>query len=310
MGQCLAPTSTNNPVAESSATTPAAEVTASATPAVETDNSTPVAPALVEAPAAPGVEADNKDAPVSRTETENTPVVAETAAPVADSAEEVPSTETPAASPAVNKVAKLYYTPTSCGAASFIAAFTAGVNLEVEEVDLATHKTASGADYYAINGKGNVPALVLEDGTVLNEGTSVLQWIADQAPGKVAPVYGTTERYLVQNALNYIASEVHPGIGHLFYPNSDEVKEYIKSKGASKLDYLEKTFIADKEFVVGDSFTIADSYLYICLSWTKWVGIELDPYPKVKAYFERIGNLENVKNAHATMEKKPASVLA
>jgi glutathione S-transferase len=75
---------------------------------------------------------------------------------------------------------KLYYTPTSCGAASFIAAHIAGVQLDVEQVDLRTHTTSSGADFYKINVKGNVPALVLEDGTVLNEGAAVLQYIADQ----------------------------------------------------------------------------------------------------------------------------------
>jgi glutathione S-transferase len=75
---------------------------------------------------------------------------------------------------------KLYYTSTSCGAASFIAAFVAGVHLDLETVDLKTHLTASGADFYKINPKGNVPALVLDDGTVLNEGAAVLQYIADQ----------------------------------------------------------------------------------------------------------------------------------
>lgn len=204
---------------------------------------------------------------------------------------------------------KLYYTTTSCGAASFIAAHTAGVNIETEQVDLATHKTSSGADYYAINPKGNVPGLVLNDGTVLNEGASVLQWIADQAPGKVAPENGTFERYEVQNVLNYIASEVHPSIGHLFYPNSDEIKEYIKSKAAQKLTFLENNLIGDKEYLVGNSFTIADSYLYIALSWTQYVGIDLAPYSKVKSYFERIGGLENVKTAHARMAENPATVL-
>ncbi len=204
---------------------------------------------------------------------------------------------------------KLYYTPTSCGAASFIAAFSAGVQLDAEQVDLRTHKTTSGADYYAINPKGNVPGLVLQDGTVLNEGAAVLQWIADQAPGRVAPQNGTTGRYLVQNALNYIASEVHPSIGGLFAPNSDEVKAYIKSRAAVKLAYLENTLIGNNNFVVGDSFTIADSYLYIVLSWTGYVGIDLTPFPKVKAYFERIGGLENVKAAHARIATNPATVL-
>ena len=52
---------------------------------------------------------------------------------------------------------KLYYTPTSCGAASFIAAYSAGVKLDCETVDISTHKTASGADYYAVNPLGAWP---------------------------------------------------------------------------------------------------------------------------------------------------------
>ena len=75
---------------------------------------------------------------------------------------------------------KLYYTAGSCGAANFIAAYAAGVHIAAEQVDLKTHLTLSGADFYKINSKGNVPALVLDDGTVLNEGAATLQYIADQ----------------------------------------------------------------------------------------------------------------------------------
>ena len=75
---------------------------------------------------------------------------------------------------------KLYYHPHSSAAASFIAAVAAGVHIEVEQIDFATKKTTSGTDFFAINPKGNVPALVLDDGTILNEGSAVLQYIADQ----------------------------------------------------------------------------------------------------------------------------------
>lgn len=50
-------------------------------------------------------------------------------------------------------MATLYYTPTSCGAASFIVAFASGLDIACEQVDIRTHKTASGADYFAINPK-------------------------------------------------------------------------------------------------------------------------------------------------------------
>lgn len=82
---------------------------------------------------------------------------------------------------------KLYYTPTSCGAANFIAAVAAGLKIDVEQVDIRTHKTSSGADFYAINPKGNVPTLVTNDGVVLNEGAAVLQYLADQVHSFLLP---------------------------------------------------------------------------------------------------------------------------
>jgi len=75
---------------------------------------------------------------------------------------------------------KLYYTPHSCGAASFTAAFTAGLKWESEIVDLAAKKTASGADFYSINPKGNVPTLVLDSGYVINENVASLTYITNQ----------------------------------------------------------------------------------------------------------------------------------
>lgn len=204
---------------------------------------------------------------------------------------------------------KLYYTPTSCGAASFISAFIAGVKIETEEVALATHTTASGVDFYTINPKGNVPTIVLDDGTVLNENAATLQWIADQNPGSVGAPAGTTARYELIGALSYISSEFHGTVGGLFYPGSDEVKAHIREKLAKKLAYVENTFVGKKSFVVGDSFTVADAYLYICLSWFGYVQVDLTPFPNTKAYFERIGALENVKAAHARIAEKPSTTL-
>jgi glutathione S-transferase len=74
---------------------------------------------------------------------------------------------------------KLFYSSTSCSAASFIAAFIAKVNIQTEQVDMGTHITSSGVDFYTINPKGNVPTLVLDNGTVLNENIAILSYIAD-----------------------------------------------------------------------------------------------------------------------------------
>jgi len=112
--------------------------------------------------------------------------------------------------------AQLYYTPTSCGGASFISAFKGGLiqngKVVAHKVDTQKHCiTEDGSDFYKINPKGNVPALVLEDGTLLNEGAATLQWIADHSAegSNLAPANGTTGRYVLQNILNYLSSEVH-----------------------------------------------------------------------------------------------------
>ena len=186
--------------------------------------------------------------------------------------------------------------------------FTAGITLQSEQVNIQTHKTASDADFYSINPKGNVPALVLDDGTLLNENAAVLQYIADLKPGSIAPLNDTIDRVILQNILSYLSSEVHPSIGGLFNPTlGDETKQFIRSNAAKKLSYIEAHLLADKSFLLADSFSIVDSYLYIILSWTKYVAIDLSPYPKVSAYFDRIAALPNVKAAHDRITTYPST---
>jgi glutathione S-transferase len=202
----------------------------------------------------------------------------------------------------------LYFTLSSCGFASFLAAQIAGVPLTFEQVNIGTHKTASGVDFYTINPKGNVPTLVLPNGVVLNEGAATLQWIADQNPeSKLAPAWGTVERYQLINLLNYVSSEVHASFGPLFNPAlTGDARELANKRLISKFDYLEKNLIrSGKTFIFGDNFTIVDAYLYICLSWTPYVHVTLDNHTNLKAYFEGIKGLKVVQDAHAAANATP-----
>jgi len=204
----------------------------------------------------------------------------------------------------MSSIGKLYYTTTSCGAASYIAATHAGLKFESEQVNIQTHKTDSGADYYGINPKGNVPTLVLPGGVTLNEGAAVLQYIADQNPkSELAPANGTVDRYVLINTLNYVATEVHKAYGPLFNPtNTAEQKAYYLSNLEKKFDYLEKHELnGDKKFLLFNHLTIADIYLYIVLSWSPYVGAKLESRSILKKYFDGIASHPSVVNAHAEM---------
>ena len=76
---------------------------------------------------------------------------------------------------------KLYYSPGACSLASHIALLEAGLDFELERVDLKSKLTETGADFTAINTKGYVPALVLDSGDVVTENIAVLDWIASQS---------------------------------------------------------------------------------------------------------------------------------
>jgi glutathione S-transferase len=193
---------------------------------------------------------------------------------------------------------KLHYSPGACSLSPHIALREAGIAFEAEKVDLGSKKTESGADFKAINPKGYVPALKLDDGQVLTKGPAIVQYIADLKPGsKLAPASGTPARYRLQEWLNYITSELHKSVGSLF--NSKMPKEWqdqVKEGIAGRVDFLSKQ-LEGKSFLTGDTFTVADGYLYTILTWTSHLGIDLAKWPTLKAYLERVGQRPAVQAA-------------
>jgi len=185
---------------------------------------------------------------------------------------------------------KLYYSPGACSLSPHIVASEAGIPIELEKVDLASHKTESGQDFNAINPKGYVPALRLDDGSILTEGPAIVQYLADQKPSSgLAPAAGTIERYRVQEWLTFIGTELHKTFGTLFNKASgDEAKQLAKTNIAKRLTYLNDQF-ANRQFLTGSNFTVADAYAFTIVNWTNFVGIDLKPYPNVAAYMARIG---------------------
>jgi glutathione S-transferase len=183
---------------------------------------------------------------------------------------------------------KLYFAPGACSLAPHIALREAALAFDLEQVDLRAKKTQFGGDYRAINPKGGVPALGLDDGEVLTEGAAILQYIADRKPGsQLAPAAGTTERYRLQEWLNWIATEVHKGISPFFNPKaSDEWKGYLRERLAFQFEFLNGRMV--KPFLMGPQYTVADSYLYTILRWTKLHNIELAQWPDIPAFMARV----------------------
>lgn len=198
---------------------------------------------------------------------------------------------------------KLFYVPNACSLSPHIVLREFGLAHELERVDLATKKTASGRDFLSINPKGYVPALELENGQVLTEGVAILLYLAQQAPDSV-PAAGSFEYIRLVEALNFISTEIHKGLGTLFSMEDGPAKEKAKEKIQPRLTYLAQQ-LQGKDYFLGD-FSLADAYLFTTLRWTGFLGISLAAFPVLTQYLERVGARPRV--AEALKEENPVAV--
>lgn len=184
---------------------------------------------------------------------------------------------------------KLYYKAGACSLSPHIALREAGIEFEMEAVDLQTKRTESGANFMQVNGKGYIPALQLDNGKVLTEGAAIVQYIADLKPESgLAPTNGSEARYELQSWLSFISTELHKPMGSLFNPTqSEDWKAAAKTLLSKRLNWL-VVEMGEREYLLGEHFTVADGYLFTVLGWAAPVGFSLEPWPSLQAYRARI----------------------
>jgi glutathione S-transferase len=183
---------------------------------------------------------------------------------------------------------KLYYTPGACSMAPHIAINELGLAHTLVKVDLVKHTLPDGSDFYAINPKGYVPMLELDDGTRLTEVGVLLQYVADQKPGTLAPAFGTKARWQLMEWLNFISTEVHKGFGPLWNPQTPpEVRQRTVQALGNRFTFIAKT-LEQQPFLTGDAFTIADAYLWVLLNWADFHKVDLSPWPAIGAFRARV----------------------
>jgi glutathione S-transferase len=195
---------------------------------------------------------------------------------------------------------KLYFSPQACSLAPHIVLRELDLPFELIRVDNTTKKTLDGADFLAINPKGYVAALQLDNAQVLTEGPAILQYLADLKPqAGLAPSNGTWERVRLQEWLNFISSEIHGGLGLLFNSSiPDDVKAIFREKLFKRFAVLSRT-LEQQEYLMGEQFSIADTYLFTVLRWTPLFAIELGLWPALERFQARIGERSTVRAALA-----------
>lgn len=200
---------------------------------------------------------------------------------------------------------KLYFSPGACSLSPHIALVESGIPFTLDKIDMKTRTTSTGKNFREINPKGQVPTIETQDGKVLTEGAAILQYIADQFPEKeFLPKAGTWDRAHANEVLNFIASDLHKGMGFLFSIDSlvtnkegnEELRKNCVQNLGKKFDYL-TSLLKNQPFLLGQKFSFVDAYAFTILNWHGWLKIDLTPWPTIMGYMEKVKSQPSVQKA-------------
>jgi len=184
-----------------------------------------------------------------------------------------------------------------------------GVTLERRVIDLLARENRREPFVTEVNPLGELPAIVLEDGTALTEITPICEYLEDIQPDP--PLIGATplERAETRMWVRRIDQKIAEPMGEGF--STDEGRSFfeadadaglpalksmlpasaapvLKAKARAKILWLDGQ-MAGREWVCGTRFTLADIFLYCYLQFGEHHGQPISPMATwTLDFFERM----------------------
>ena len=198
---------------------------------------------------------------------------------------------------------KLYYAAHTCSLASHIALEDAGADYSTVRISFAAQEQRK-PEYFAINPKGRVPALVTDRG-ILTETPAILAFIAQSFPrARLAPLDDPFSFAQVQAVNSYLCSTLHVAHAHRMrgYRWADEpaaieaMQRKVPASVAACYDLIEHKMLGEP-WVMGGTYTICDPYLFTIAQWLEQDGVDPSRFPKVIAHRRRMSERPEVQRA-------------
>jgi glutathione S-transferase len=171
-----------------------------------------------------------------------------------------------------------------------------GTWYEIINYDTKGGETHAPAFLESVNPDGKVPVLELEDGTMLPESGAILLYLAEGTS------YLPEERLERAQVLRWMFFEQYSLLPNLSRPRlwrmweveitpqrEAELEQYFE-QGYRALSVMEQ-HLSDREFFVGDRSTVADVALYVYPSVAPEGGFDLESYPAVRVWLDRVSAL-------------------
>lgn len=188
----------------------------------------------------------------------------------------------------------LYYAPGACSMASHIALEEAGAQYTPHQILTAKGEQRS-PEYLKINPRGKVPALKLDDGSVLTENVAILIYIARKYPDKKLVPDKVEDAVKGLSHMAWFSNTVHPTFAHIVRPErftknpagADAVKEAAKETYWGCMQEIDN-ILAGKQWVLGDQYTVCDPYALVFYGWGNRAGLPMKDLKNYTAHKDRM----------------------
>ncbi len=150
------------------------------------------------------------------------------------------------------------------------------IGIEYEKVPIDVEKAENrSAEFLAINPLGQIPTLVLPDGTVMTESAAMVLQITDRHPeAKLAPPAGSPEGARFQRWLLFMATTIYPAEQRLFYADriTTDASAVAGIEACARTDMDSYFAILNDAldpgpYLLGESFSAVDVYLWMFVKW-------------------------------------------
>jgi glutathione S-transferase len=183
---------------------------------------------------------------------------------------------------------KLYFSPLACSMASRIAFYESRAEVDYLEVDTRAKRVADGRDFLQVNPLGMVPVLETDEGELFTENAAILQLIAERHPhARLAP-RDPLGRARLQQLLSFIGTELHKAT---YLPLLDKaapaaMKEHARAGAGLRLAWMAARLEGRDQLL--DELSVADTYLFTVLNWSSVTHVDLEPWPALLAFTQRM----------------------
>ncbi len=187
----------------------------------------------------------------------------------------------------------LYYAPGACSTASHIALEESGAAFEGKPLSFARAEQRT-PEYLKINPRGRVPALVVEDGTIV-ENTAILTYVAQALSGGTLLPQQPAAMARAISLMAWFSNTVHPAFTHIGRPErfATDVATHANLKETGRANFhgfLQEIdgLLAGKSWMLGEQFSVVDGYALVFYGWGKRIDLPVADLKNYTAFKDRM----------------------